>query len=238
MRENASGMFEKTATRQRDCKCMARPARKPLRARAVNHCKGGGNAMTTETDTLDRQITMTCTPMLIWYDDGSIGATVTFTQTGGVPAAMNGRVDSHGAIDLTNMPTDDAYNDNIDVTINLDTSQMFDRDHQNAVAGRWATAEEYSGEGPVTGFCWFCGTDANGNYSSAVPILIPGMVTERLNDTAVLINDDTPDAGPAYAYCLGLVLPNNNGYYITIDPRITSKTSVGIGFMLNEEPPC
>lgn len=196
--------------------------------------------MTTETDTLDRQITMTCTPVLIWYDDGSIGANVTFSQTGGVPSAMAGRVDSHGAIDLTNMPVDAAYNDNIDVTINLDTSQMVDR-NRIAVAGRWATAEEYSGEGPVTGFCWFCGTDANGNYSSAVPITIPGMATVRLSPTAVLINDDTPDAGPAYAYCLGLVLPdlpNQNGYYITIDPRITSKTSVGIGFMLDEKPSC
>lgn len=195
--------------------------------------------MTTETTTADRTISMTCTPVLVWYDDGSIGANVTFSQTGGVPSAMAGRVDSHGAINLADMPVDAAYNDNIDVTINLDTSQMFDQD-RNAVAGRWATAEEYSGEGPVTGFCWFCGTDANGNYSSAIPVTIDGMTTSRLSDTAVLINDDTPDAGPAYAYCLGLVLvrPNQNNYYITIDPRITSKTTTGARFMLNEKPSC
>lgn len=199
--------------------------------------------MTTETETgadtglNDRQIAMICMPVLVWNSANDIGATFSFTQTIGMPAAMNGRVGSDGSIDLTNMPADPAYNDNIDVTIMLDTSRMVDQ-NGNPVAGRWAQADEYSGTGPVTGFGWFCGTDANGNYSASVPITIPNMSFLRMGDTELMINDDTPDNAPAYAYAMGLVLPNNGDYYITLDPRITSKTKVGTGFMLDGKTSC
>jgi hypothetical protein len=200
--------------------------------------------MTTETETgadtglNDRQIAMICKPVLVWHSATNIGATYTFIQIIGMPAAMNGRVGSDGSIDLTNMPADPAYNDNIDVTIMLDTSLMVTQDGTQAVAGRWAQAGEYSGTGPVTGFGWFCGTDANGNYSASVPITVPNMAFNRLGDNELMINDDTPDNAPGYAYAMGLVLPDYSDYYITLDPRITSKTSVGGNFMLNEEPSC
>lgn len=194
--------------------------------------------MTTETDTLDRQITMLCTPTLVWRADGSIGATIAFTQTNGVPAAMNGRIASDGSIDLTNMPHDDNYNDNIDVTIMLDTSRMVTQDGSQPVAGRWALPDEFSGTGPVTGYGWFCGTDANGAYSASVPITIPDMSFVRVSDTEMVIDDDTPENSPTYAYAMGLVLPGYANYYMTIDPRITSKTTTGARFMLNEKPSC
>ncbi|MFM7377048.1 MAG: hypothetical protein ACKO1O_02775 [Erythrobacter sp.] len=95
--------------------------------------------MTTDTDTMDRQLTMLCTPTLVWNADGSIGATIAFSQTNGVPAAMNGRNGSDGSINLANMPHDPAYNDNIDVTIMLDTSRMVTQDGSQPVAGRCRT---------------------------------------------------------------------------------------------------
>ncbi|WP_285709094.1 hypothetical protein [Erythrobacter oryzae] len=194
--------------------------------------------MTTDTDTMDRQITMLCTPTLVWNADGSIGATIAFTQTNGVPAAMNGRIGSDGSIDLTAMPNDPAYNDNIDITIMLDTSRMVTQDGSQPVAGRWALPDEFSGSGPVTGYGWFCGTDANGNYSASVPITIPDMSFVRVSDTELVIDDDTPDNAPAYAYAMGLVLPGYSNYYMTIDPRITTKTTNTSSFMLNDKSSC
>ncbi|MFM7377049.1 MAG: hypothetical protein ACKO1O_02780 [Erythrobacter sp.] len=90
----------------------------------------------------------------------------------------------------------------------------------------------------MTGYGWFCGTDANGNYNASVPITIPDMSFVRVSDTELVIDDDTPDNAPAYAYAMGLVLPGYGNYYMTIDPRITSKTSIGSNFMLNETPSC
>ena len=194
--------------------------------------------MTTETTTADRTISMTCTPVLVWHSATDIGATYTFTQTSGAPAAMLGRVGSDGSINLTNLPADPAYSDNIDIAIMLDTSQLRSQDGTSAVQGRWAQPDEFSGSGPVTGYGWFCGTDANGNYSASVIVTIPDMGIYRVGDGELMINDDTPDNAPAYAYAMGLVLPDYGNYYITIDPRITSKTSVGIGFMLDENPSC
>lgn len=172
----------------------------------------------------DRTITMTCTPVLTYPAGGGFGATLTFTQTGGEPQGMNGRVDSNGNIRLTNMPTNATYNDNVDITINLDTSQMVDQ-NGNPVAGRWAQANEYSGTGPVTGFGWFCSINSDGTYNADSPVTIPDMSITRENDTQILINDDTVDNGPSYAFCLGLVLPAHSNYYITLDPRITSKNT-------------
>lgn len=193
--------------------------------------------MTTDIDVNDRQITMTCTPVLQIHSANNIDATFTFAQNNGVPQAMNGRVSSDGSIDLTNLPADPNYNDNIDITIMLDTSQLVDQ-NGNPVAGRWAQPGEFSGTGPVTGYGWFCGTDANGNYSAAVPITVPDMTFLRMSDTELVIDDDTPDNAPGYAYAMGLVLPNYGNYYITLDPRITTKTSLGTGFMLNQTPSC
>jgi hypothetical protein len=196
--------------------------------------------MTTETKATmdagtksDRTIIMTCTPVLTYPSPGNFGATVTFTQSGGDPNGMNGRVDANGNIRLTNMPSNANYNHNVDITIELDTSQLVDQ-NGNSVVGRWALATESSGTGPGTGFCWFCGVNADGSYNASLPITIDGMTTSRTGDTEVLINDDTADDGPSYAYCLGLVLPDFNNYYITLDPRITTKDLQSASFMLKE----
>jgi hypothetical protein len=183
----------------------------------------------------DRTIIMTCTPVLTYPSPGNYSATLTWTQTGGDPNSMNGRVDANGNIRLTNMPNNANYNDNVDITINLDTSRLVD-ENGNPVTGRFATSTEYSGTGPVTGYAWFCGIDANGNYNLDAPITIDGMSATRESDTQVLINDDTADNGPSYAFCLGLVLTSlsNSPYYITLDPTITTKSTRTTSFMLKD----
>ena len=195
--------------------------------------------MTTETKATmdagtksDRTIFMTCTPVLTYPSPGNYGATLTWTQTGGDPNSMIGRVDANGNIRLTNMPNNANYNDNVDITIDLDTSQLVD-ENGNTVTGRFATATEYSGTGPVTGYAWFCGIDANGNYDPDAPITVDGMSVTREGDTEILINDDTADDAPNYAFCLGLVLSSKNNYYITLDPIISTKRG-STSFMLNE----
>ncbi|WP_285709092.1 hypothetical protein [Erythrobacter oryzae] len=177
--------------------------------------------------TKDRSIVLTCRPKLTFVQvtpSLEIQApNIVFEQTLGHPTGMEGRVDEHGDINLTDMPFNAEYTDNVDITINLDSSLLFDP-NGNRVTGRWAFVDESSGQGE-TGFGWFCGTDAAGKYSTKIPIPIDGMRIERLNDMQLRINDDTPKATPEYAYAIALVLPAYNNYYITIDPRITTKTT-------------
>lgn len=185
----------------------------------------------------DRTIAMTCTPTLIWRGDGGIGASVVFSQTGQNPDNndMKNRVKRDGDIKLTGLKDENGFTDNVDITITLDTSQMKDQG-QEPVAGRWATASEYSGTGPVTGGLWFCAVQnvQRREYDTA-PITVPGMEAKRLSDSQVQIDDNTADSAPDYAYCLGLVLPGYNNYYITLDPMLGSKGASGVNaFMLKE----
>ncbi|WP_341712783.1 hypothetical protein [Erythrobacter sp.] len=185
----------------------------------------------------DRTIAVTCTPTLIWNSDGSIGASATFTQTGQTPdhSNMKNRVASDGDLKLSGLKAKDGYNDNVDITFTLDTSQMVDK-NGNSVAGRWATATEYSGTGPVTGYLWFCQVqNVSKREYNTTPITITGMSAVRGGDTQVTIDDDTDDTAPDYAYCLGLVLPDNGDYYITLDPMLGSKGTSGVNeFMLRK----
>ncbi|RGP40944.1 hypothetical protein BPTFM16_01239 [Altererythrobacter insulae] len=189
--------------------------------------------MPTDIDQKDRSIALTVTPVLTYPSPGNYGANFTVTQTEGDPQSMNGRVDRHGNIRLNNLPNNAKYNDNVDIVISLDDSQLKD-EHGNPLSGRWATSTEYSGKGPVTGFCWFAGMNEDGSYDADLPMAIENMSTSRLDDTTVLIDDDTTASAPDYAYCLGLVLPDKNNYYITLDPRIGSKGTVNNSFMLKD----
>lgn len=188
-------------------------------------------------DLKDRTIHVKVTPTLVWRADGGIGATVVFKQTGQEPdhSNMKNRVASDGDLKLSGLTARKNYNDNVDITFTLDTSEMVDKDG-NSVDGRWATATEYSGTGPVTGYLWFCAVQnvARRQYDTT-PIDIDGMSAVRVSDTEVQIDDDTADSAPDYAYCLGLVLPAYNDYYITLDPMLGSKGTSGVNnFMLKE----
>ncbi len=171
----------------------------------------------------DRTLEVICKPQLIWHEDGGIGATMIFSQGDSEPN-MPKRVNSHGDLKLTGLPANAKYTNNVDITIKLDTSMMTDK-NGNPVVGRWATAAE----GPVingaaTGFCWFCTVhNVDSRDYDPAPIDVPGMSTHLINNVEVMIDDNTTDAAPDYAYCLGLVLPDYNNYYITLDPMLGSK---------------
>jgi hypothetical protein len=174
---------------------------------------------------VDRTLAVTCRPLLIWHGTNppNIGATAVYTQAGSNPNMPN-RVSTNGDLKLDHLPSNANFNDNVDVTITLDTSGLVDP-NGNPVQGRWA----FANEGPLmlgspTGFCWFCTvTNSGSRQYDPTPITISDMSTSRLSDTQVLIDDDTVNSDPDYAFCLGLVLPQYNNYYITLDPIIGSK---------------
>lgn len=177
----------------------------------------------------DRALEAIVTPTLIWRADGGIGASVAYAQGTSNPNMPN-RVRPNGDLKMTGLQENAKFTDNVDVTFSLDTSKMVDQSG-NPVPGRWATATEYSGQGPVTGFAWLCNIpDHSKPAYDPTPISVPGMTTVRVSDTQVMIDDNTDDAAPDYGYCLGLVLdrPGLAPYYITLDPRIGSKGSSGI----------
>ena len=190
-------------------------------------------SQTQETD-LDRTIEVKCTPTLIWREDGGIGASFEFEQTGQSPDNndMKNRVKKDGDLKLTKLKDANGFTDNVDITFTLDTSKMVDK-QGNPVAGRWATATEYSGTGPVTGFLWFCEVqDVERREYDTTPITVEGMTAARLSDMKVQIDDNTDDKAPDYAYCLGLVLPDRGNYYITLDPMVGSKGTSRVNPMM------
>lgn len=187
----------------------------------------------------DRTMTITVTPTLIWNSSSppyNIQATRTFSLTASNPD-MTGRVHADGDIILHPLPSPQDYSGRVDITFLLDASQLKDPGG-NAVQGRWAYATEYSGTGPVTGFCWFCDvTNVSLGQYDTTPINVANMIPSRISDTQILVDDDTPGASSTpYGYCLGLVLPQYGNYYITIDPIVTGKsgTQNPPTFMLKE----
>lgn len=200
--------------------------------------------MTTETTLQNRTIEIECTPELNYPSTGGYGATATYRQTGANPPSMNGRVDGRGNINLTNLAKDSDFNDNVDIIITLNASKLKDRSG-NATAGRWALPAEgptWYPNGDHVGCCWFCEDDPSKSppYDPTKPIRISGMgaaLVPPVTDTSpVKIQDDVPDDGPAYGFCLGLVLPDvsNTPYFITLDPVLGTKTTRGNTFMLKE----
>lgn len=192
-------------------------------------------------DKPDRTMTITVTPTLVWKKSTppyNIEATRTFSLTASQPD-MTGRVHADGDIILNPLPSPQSYSGRVDITFVLDTSQMKDASGINPVQGRWALATEYSGTGPVTGFCWFCNvTNVSQGQYDTTPINVPNMTPSRTSDTQIFVDDDTPgSSNTPYGYCLGLVLPQYGNYYMTIDPIVTGKSGGGGNpptFMLKE----
>lgn len=188
----------------------------------------------------DRKLTIQCTPTLIWNGTNppNIGATMAFADTASDPN-MPGAVNSvTGDIDISNMPKNTKYTDNIDITLLLDTSNLKDA-NGNPLTGdpvaRWAHSDEgptytdAKGKTQHLGYCWFCQiTDLQKRqYIISPPIDIAKMSISRPDHLNVLIDDNTADGSPAYAFCMAFVLPGYDDYYISIDPLISSKSGGG-----------
>jgi hypothetical protein len=192
----------------------------------------------------DRKLKITVTPTLVWNSTNppNIGATVEFSQDNGeTDPAMPGVVDpTTGKIDISNMPANDKYTDNIDIKIKLDTSQMKNADGTKLTGkARWAESDEgpyqWNGTSGDLGFGWFCLMNASPPpaYSAVPPTTITGMSFSRSSDNDLQIDDDTPDGSDEYAFCVAFVLEGYSNYYISIDPIITTKgTGSNSAFML------
>ncbi|QKG71890.1 hypothetical protein [Erythrobacter mangrovi] len=195
------------------------------------------------TDLKDRKLKLTVTPTLVWNGTNppDITATIEFSQDNDdTDPPMPGVVDpTTGKIDISDMPVNDKYTDNIDITIKLDASKMKNADGTKLTGkARWAEADEgpyqWNGTSGDLGFGWFCQMNASPPplYNPIPPATIPNMTLTRKDDTTLEIDDNTPDNSPEYAFCVAFVLEGYNNYYISIDPILTTKNTGSNSFML------
>lgn len=186
----------------------------------------------------DRSITITVSPVLKWVDrnepiieTSSIGFAVTASDPQGTAT-----VDTSGSVNISQMPAASGYDENIDITLLLDTSNMRDADG-NLLTGnntpRWAKSDEGTpytdGKGKTqhSGYGWFCQITDIGpplQYQALPPIDIDKMAFKRRDDLNLVIEDKSDDGSPPYAFKFGFVLPGTyKNYFISIDPVISSK---------------
>lgn len=169
----------------------------------------------------DRTLTIKCTPTLQWHSANhppySITGSMVYEQTGSVPNMPNAVDRQSGDIDLHNMPNNSKYTDNIDITLVLDPSQIVDPEGKS-IPARWATQGE--GTEPGMGAAWFINLPPPVNYT---PITVADMTIVRNSDTQVTIDDNTPGTPQRYAFCLGLVLPQQDNYFMAFEPIISGK---------------
>nr|WP_298897150.1 hypothetical protein [uncultured Altererythrobacter sp.] len=209
--------------------------------------------MTTETQTQsaaqdsgtkkNRKLKIKCAPTLEWISSTKpydIGATMAFDEDDkDTEPSMPGVVSTDGDIDISDLPANDDYNDNIDITFKLETGGILGPDGKKIKGKvRWAYATEgaytYEGESGDTGYGWFCKLNDNPPpaYDKLPPQTIEGMSFVRNGDGSIEIKDDTPDGTPGFGYCVGFVLEDYDNYYISIDPRVSSKGVLNANFML------
>jgi hypothetical protein len=180
---------------------------------------------------IDRTLSLTATPTLIWNGPDNISANMTYTQTGSDPNMPNVVDRRTGFINLSAMPANKKYTNNIDITITLDASGLKDPSG-NAIPASWANVGDpvnnpMNGVAPNTPWAWFCATPPKGQPYVTTPVLIPNMASIRNSDTVVFIDDNTPVTAANYIFCLGLLLwPAGRRYFITIDPIVGGK---GVG---------
>ncbi len=181
---------------------------------------------------VDRTLSLTATPTLIWNGPNDIGATMAYQQTASVPNMPNVVDRRTGQIDLSHLPNNANYTSNVDIMITLDASGLIDPS-RNTVPAAWAVAGDpvnnpMNGVPPNTPWAWFCANPPSpGAQYNTTPILIPNMTSIRNSDSVVFIDDNAAVGTGNYTFCLGLVLwPAGRRYFITIDPSIVGK---GIG---------
>lgn len=197
----------------------------------------------------DRSITITVSPVLNWIDPikptietSSIGFALTASDPPGTAT-----VDTSGSVNISQMPAAPGYDENIDITLLLDTSNMRDA-NGNLLTGnntpRWAKSDEGTsytdGKGKTQhcGYGWFCEITDMGpplEYQALPPIDIDKMAFKRKDDLNLVIEDKSDDGSPPYAFKFGFVLPGQyNGYFISIDPVISTKSTRTSSFMLKD----
>lgn len=178
----------------------------------------------------DRTLGITATPTLVWNDGtyNNIGATMAYTQTSSVPNMPNKVDKKSGQIDLSHMPSNSNYTNNVDIIVTLDASALRDLSG-NPLAAQWSQVGDiigWNGAPPTTPWCWFCANPLPGSSQydhNQIDVL--NMTTVRTSDSVVFIDDNTLIGTGNFTFCLGLtlLLPTGARYFITIDPTIVGK---------------
>lgn len=194
---------------------------------------------------LNRTLAITATPTLIWQNSSSVGASLTYAETGSspnMPAIVN---PGTGEINFRNTPSNNNYTALTIITLTLDPSQLRNQNGTQPFpgGGRWALNTEGYYQSPPTvpptsGAVWFCATPAPGQPKDATPVTVPYASCRRISDTQVeiSINSDGVLRGTnfKFQFCLGLVLPGMGNYYITIDPPIKGTGTGGTSPLAEE----
>jgi hypothetical protein len=233
----------------------------PAGASSCVRRKGWRHDMTTETQTQpvaqdsgekkNRKLKIKCAPTLQWNTTSppwDIGATMTFEEdSDGTEPGMSGVIspgdNGEIVIDISNMPKNDNYNENLDITLKLETKNMLGPDGKKLDGGaRWANDTEghetYNGKDYTLGYLWFCTANPESptGYDRMPPVTIDNVTKSKddKDDKIIEILDDTPDGAPAFGFCVGFVLEGYGDYYISIDPVISTKNTRNASFMLKE----
>lgn len=179
------------------------------------------------SDQKDRSITIQATPTLHANSSGQItSVTFAYEETASDPNMQNVVNETTGDINLSHLPSNSRYTDNVDILINLVTPVTGPQGLNYDV--RFATTSE--GNGPI----WFCAVPPPGGPKDPTPIPTPSDMSIGANSsTQVYLNDDQADGGSSYCFCMAVVVPSVSATPFTIDPIITGKGGSN-SFMLSD----
>lgn len=204
-------------------RCRGRPAS----ARGWGECGDGRLNMPVTLDQEDRSITIQATPTLNYdMNEGLTSVTFSYEETDSRPNMQNVVNEQTGDIDLTRLPPNAKYTDNVDVIINLVTSIPLP--NGNSITVNFAPAT------PSPGAIWFCAVPPPGGPKDPTPIATPaGMSIGENTASQVYLNDDQADGGSDYCFCMAVVVPSLSSSTYTIDPIVTGK-GTNSSFMLSK----
>jgi hypothetical protein len=182
---------------------------------------------TVTTDQKDRSITIQATPTLHWDANNQItGVTFSYSETSSDPNMPNVVNETNGNIDLTHLPNNANYTDNVDVIINLTCSATGPNGNSLVV--------EFAPTSPSPGPIWFCNVPPPGGPKDPTPIATPPSMAIGANSLSqVYIDDNQADGGASYCFCMAVVVPSVGTTPFTIDPIITGKGNSNSSFMLS-----
>ncbi|MBL37208.1 MAG: hypothetical protein CMP07_02245 [Xanthomonadales bacterium] len=161
---------------------------------------------------VNRKLYITVTFACTQNADGSFGGGATYTQTGSTPD-MGTIVDSIGAIHFDQAPAaPEGYNDNVDIEFTLASPcTVSPGNAQLDIA--WAT--QYGSGMTVEKMDGTTTTEMSVVFDPSSPNVITIMDKDDDNNTY------------RYKPAVELVRPGLNNYYISLDPQITNRPTLG-----------
>lgn len=160
----------------------------------------------------NRKLYITVTFACTEHPDGSFGGGATYTQTGSTPD-MGTIVDSNGAIHFDRAPaTPEGYNDNVDIEFTL-ASPCTVTPGGAELDIAWAT--QYGAGMKVEKMDGTTTTEMSVDYDPNSPNVI------------TILDKDDDNNTYKYKPAVELIRPGLNNYYISLDPQITNRPTLG-----------